>query len=751
MNKIFYTLTGIALCLMAAPGISSAQSSGNSFRDRYYREGSYFFDDITKIRLPELFTIYKAEFGLGQDDDMVQTNNVVTDQGQFTTKYEHYHKGIPVEGSMINVIGSKGIAQYANGFLVTELNIDNSNIIPVQQAIDAAIQYVGATTYLWQDPLLEDELKAESGDPDATNFPKTADLIITKKRGEQYTADARNYQLCYRVVIHALNPSSVTDVYVDANTGALYTSQNALEHDYTATGTQWTWYNGWHNNIKTRSCGSCFNFWLHDVDRNIFTTKYGVNPWNKGSYNKDNNNNWVENDTKTASSAHWALERAWEYYINRHGRWGTNYGGKRVHVQTAASGILGTSANAGYLDANGNDNIYLSNDGSYPGSGSAGGAGYSMAALDIMGHEYNHGMIKASSALGSLGDLEAKALNEGYSDIFGNRIERYTLGTTDWSIGEATGWLVRYLDNPHNDIPTPSPARYLEPGYWNASAYHNAGGVIRKWFYLLANGGTFGGQTVSAVGLETADDIAYITYNWWLWSNVKYLEAANQTVHATVAHWGRCSQQHKQVVKAFRAVGLNVPIPLCFKIDIDGPVILQPSESAVFKVRLNEISDPNGQYSWDIPSSWNAVAQGNTLTLNSANSIESREISAKYTAADGTVSKASMVVHFSDVPWQPTNNMPVSPVSGQLELLPEQIDAINIYPNPATNTVTISIKGFTDKANLEIYDLAGRIIKSEILSVEKTNIDISGITEGIYLIKLNINGHMQTKKLSIIR
>ena len=64
-------------------------------------------------------------------------------------------------------------------------------------------------------------------------------------------------------------------------------------------------------------------------------------------------------------------------------------------------------------------------------------------ALDLVGHEYTHVIIK--SAIGELGNgiIQTEALNEGIADIFGNLIELYTYGEVDnlWDLGEDAGYI----------------------------------------------------------------------------------------------------------------------------------------------------------------------------------------------------------------------------------------------------------------------------------------------------------------------
>lgn len=89
------------LCSFIATILFATVSHGQTFQEKYFKDGSYIFDDLLKVRQSELFTTYKSEFGLGVNDEMQQTNNVITEEGQFTTKYILLHKGIPVEGSSV--------------------------------------------------------------------------------------------------------------------------------------------------------------------------------------------------------------------------------------------------------------------------------------------------------------------------------------------------------------------------------------------------------------------------------------------------------------------------------------------------------------------------------------------------------------------------------------------------------------------------------------------------------------------------
>lgn len=70
---------------------------------------------------------------------------------------------------------------------------------------------------------------------------------------------------------------------------------------------------------------------------------------------------------------------------------------------------------------------------------------------------------------------------------------------------------------------------------------------------------------------------------------------------------------------------------------------------------------------------------------------------------------------------------------------------IAVYPNPANTDINISIPaGFTSLAT-SIYDMAGR----EVLKAEGSNINVSGLTSGIYLLSSTIDGKSYQQRIVI--
>ena len=83
----------------------------------------------------------------------------------------------------------------------------------------------------------------------------------------------------------------------------------------------------------------------------------------------------------------------------------------------------------------------------------------------------------------------------------------------------------------------------------------------------------------------------------------------------------------------------------------------------------------------------------------------------------------------------------------------ETVAGINIYPNPAVNTINLSAE-FTKNSNLNINitNLAGQVVYTKDLgntSSLKQQIDISNLPKGMYFININFDGKTNIYKISV--
>jgi len=76
---------------------------------------------------------------------------------------------------------------------------------------------------------------------------------------------------------------------------------------------------------------------------------------------------------------------------------------------------------------------------------------------------------------------------------------------------------------------------------------------------------------------------------------------------------------------------------------------------------------------------------------------------------------------------------------------------LQVFPNPASEFVEVDIKKIPKQAQISIYDLQGKMIKTIKTLQPKIKISITDMPNGIYIVRLNIDGVVHTRRLSIIK
>lgn len=90
------------------------------------------------------------------------------------------------------------------------------------------------------------------------------------------------------------------------------------------------------------------------------------------------------------------------------------------------------------------------------------------------------------------------------------------------------------------------------------------------------------------------------------------------------------------------------------------------------------------------------------------------------------------IYYFDDIniTWQEWNSQTASS-NDQI------VNKVSIYPNPATQFITID--GVDENANVDIYDISGKNVKSFMIKSKSQQMDISDLVNGVYLARLNNN------------
>lgn len=77
-------------------------------------------------------------------------------------------------------------------------------------------------------------------------------------------------------------------------------------------------------------------------------------------------------------------------------------------------------------------------------------------------------------------------------------------------------------------------------------------------------------------------------------------------------------------------------------------------------------------------------------------------------------------------------------------------NAIDLYPNPTKGTFTVNINGLSDRMNMSVYGVDGKVVYTSLIegSVTKT-VSLENVSAGIYYVKFESGDKVAVKKLSI--
>jgi Zn-dependent metalloprotease len=154
-----------------------------------------------------------------------------------------------------------------------------------------------------------------------------------------------------------------------------------------------------------------------------------------------------------------------------------------------------------------------------------------MATDDIVAHELTHGVTQNTSNLIYL--FESGAINESFSDMWGEWVDLSNESGLDtdevrWLMGEDS------ILGPIRSMKDPTlfgdPDRYYSPLWKNWPSYidnggvHTNSGVGNKLCYLLTDGDSFNGKTITGMGIERTAKLMYEVQSKLLTPGSDYLD-----------------------------------------------------------------------------------------------------------------------------------------------------------------------------------------------------------------------------------
>ncbi len=536
--------------------------------DYQFDEGSGLIRTLTDpVPMQERFDILNQVVDVAREDFFLLTSLNRDELGFAHLKHQQYHAGVPIEGATYTVhIKDQQVVSVSGAFLEYE-NVDADRLLGEEAGLQAALDFVDADLYMWESLQHDhpnhdhnctccDCLAAQGHSHHGHSAHDHAIYSDQAPTGELIylpTADG-NLELTWMFDVYAVAPLSRQHIFVDASSGNVLETHNLIHHaDIAADGT--SLYDG---TVEFTADDTSSEIRLRQATNGVET--YDLN--NGTSYNNasditSGSTSFTASDVQTGVQAHFGAEQTLQYFLEEHGR--DSYDGNGAILRSYVS------YSSDYVNA-----FW---DGSRMTYGDGNGTSYGpLVSLDIVGHEVAHGVTGNSAGL--IYQNESGALNESFSDIFGESIENFALGSNDWLMGDDIGiggsGAFRSMANPnlHGD-----PDTYLGDSWFTGTGdnggVHINSGVQNKWFYILSEGeaGTNDNGDVydiAGIGIQEAGDIAYRNLTVYLNQSSTYAEAREGAIQSAIDLFGADSPQHLATAAAWDAVGVYAPEPPSF-------------------------------------------------------------------------------------------------------------------------------------------------------------------------------------------
>lgn len=313
-------------------------------------------------------------------------------------------------------------------------------------------------------------------------------------------------------------------------------------------------------------------------------------------------------------SAAYNLSETYDYYYERHARDSIDDQGMSVRAYVRVGGSILSNAcwNTGL------ESFFF-------------GAGQrAVSGLDVVAHEFTHGVVDYASSLLYYG--ESGALHEAWADIFGCAVEARTMGVTDWVGGTVFSEnLQRSLADPASreivpgrpypahvdEMVTPDDPLLGEVYAADNGAVHWNCTVVSHAFYLLAEGQD------NAIGIEDAEEIFYRAVTRHILPASGFLDARLACLASAEEIFGSDSAQVRATEAAFDAVGIVEPQPSPPSSSTDDAMVClllatEPGEDSVWSLgRLDPArgDDPQGERISRTPAALTPPAVSNDGSL----------------------------------------------------------------------------------------------------------------------------------------
>lgn len=533
---------------------------------------SLIYDVSDNVPVEERMNFLREHLSLQAGETMQMVELKRDDLGFARFRYQQMYNGISVENGSYSVHVKNRQIVALSGDYQRVGEISTSPEITEQEALDEALNHVGADVYRW-DVLGESELgfrHQHNGD-----LPVAEQTVVKNEKGE--------FVLAYKFDIFAYEPFSRADVFVDAITGEVVAEQNRIR------------------NVDVPATGMSIYDGMVDFTADELPSYYRLlqNGNNFATYDLQNSefiddaieitsvsNTFTAPHTHTGVQVHYGIEKTLDYFNAEH---------SFDHGPNGFDAFVNYGVSASVAAWTGEQLIFGEGDGTTI---------TSITSLDVVAHEVSHAI--SDQLVDLIYERESGALSEAFSDIFGEVVEREVMGSNDWlAAADITpnGRGLRDLADPKSFN---NPDTYFGE-YWYTLPFDNFGvhinsGVANHWFYLMTEGGLGTNDTgysydLEGMGMSTAADITARMFSTYLTSNSNYIDARIAAIRSAIDIYGVNSTEHLTTARAWDAVGVYTP----FFEEILSTQGQNPDGSLVYSTDFNQSISLGFDYTYIMP------------------------------------------------------------------------------------------------------------------------------------------------------
>lgn len=455
------------------------------------------------------------------------------------------------------------------------------------------------------------------------------------------------------------------------------------------------------------------NYAMSDTDRNIKvynmdnSTNHSLLP---GTLLSKSTNSWLSDEISSYANT----IKCYDFYKNNFGRKGFDNENSEIKVVIRDGSNIGNSYNNG-------DIINFGTGGSYIYSGGA--------AADTVGHEYTHGVIRSTTALGSYYQDAPGAINEGYADIFGYFIE----GDNDpeWLHREDNTKNARALRNMSNPAEFNQPSVIGDNNYYDFTTGTDDNGGVHKNNTIVSHAC----YLMWLNGISDKTRLANLWYHSLLLGYGKSSDFSSVRMNVlTAAKNMRMTANEIQIIKgAFDSVGITRnPIVIDGTNTLSGKVVIADTDSV-----LNNNMPLQG-------ATVKIVRSGSNLTgLTTLDSLKFTR-----TESDGTFYFTNLVPgaykltisntgYYTTTQMVTLSNTNLDNYSNTIELIPETYSGDGYATGKVKDSVSgVGVAGLKLTVRAGINNKIGDIISSLETDVNG-NYNTGALPTGHYCIEVN--------------